>query len=342
MKIKRYFFIFMGLSVTVQPVFSQCCSGGSPIAGGTSQGVLQKNQWEVNMNHQFMYSDVNSTRSGDSVPDVTMFFGYRSNYLYPRIAYGLSEKLTLSFELGYYINRTKMAVADTFTGNGISDLIIFPRYDVFNKKTENHQTEVTIGIGSKIPLGRYDLVNQYIINQTTGDTLNILYKPWSTQPSTGTNDFIFYTFFYRGYFKHKLSCFSTFIYILRGTNPLGQSIGDVINFSLFVSKGITKNFSAMIQVKGEKVWPLLGDRFLPSGIPNFSTEINTGGYRLALAPQVNYTYRQKHTAFLIFEFPIYQFVNGTQLTNKFTLTAGVNTRFFLKDKIAGLSGRKKN
>jgi hypothetical protein len=79
---------------------AQCCSGGSgsPIAGGTSQGVLLKNQLELNSNLQFIQSENFYTGSKPDTEN-NYFDQYRSLYQYFRVAYGVTSDLTMSVEV---------------------------------------------------------------------------------------------------------------------------------------------------------------------------------------------------------------------------------------------------
>lgn len=140
-----------------------CCSGGSgsPIAGGVSQGVLQEGQMEFGLNHQYSYS--NNLYKGNILDTdlVNKIDNLNSNYLYFRMAYGVNKNLTLSLESGYFLNRDLVKLHPENIDNiqkssGIADLIIFPRYDIYNKSKSKHQTEITVGLGVKIPLGKYN------------------------------------------------------------------------------------------------------------------------------------------------------------------------------------------
>src|SRR5574343_2012599 len=95
---------------TSYSIYSQsCCSGGSgsPISGGTNQGVLHEKQMELSLNYQYLGTD--RFKAGDV--DTEKLFNYLySHYLYGRLAYGLSDKLTLSIESGYYITKTEIAL----------------------------------------------------------------------------------------------------------------------------------------------------------------------------------------------------------------------------------------
>jgi len=182
-----------------QNSFAQCCSGANPIAGGLAQGVLQEKQMEVSINYQYVESDFALT--GDTLAPFRGLEKVFSSYLYFRFAYGLSKKLTVSVESGYSIERTERLIGGMeITGKGIGDLIIFPKYDLFNKTTHKHQTEVTVGLGSKIPLGEYNQKYVAYVNPATNDTIFFKKSP-GIQPSSGTNDFLFYAFLYRGYTK---------------------------------------------------------------------------------------------------------------------------------------------
>src|SRR5512137_888209 len=81
--------------------FAQCCAGGagSPIAGGTSQGVLSARQVEVNTNFQFINSDKFFTKDS---PDNNKYFDrFRSAYQYFRVACGITANFMMSVETGY-------------------------------------------------------------------------------------------------------------------------------------------------------------------------------------------------------------------------------------------------
>lgn len=164
----------------------QCCSAGSgsPLAGGTSQGVLGEGQAEINFNQQLI-----STRkflTGDS-PARDFLHHYGSNYSYLRLGYGISKELTLSVETGYYQWREQVALSKkSIRSSGVSDLIIFPRYQVYNSKSAGKNTEVTLGLGYKFPLGRND-VDVTEVEPFSGESFS--YKaPPAIQLTTGSQD----------------------------------------------------------------------------------------------------------------------------------------------------------
>ncbi len=152
---KALLFFLLTFSIS-KFVYAQCCAAGSgsPIAGGASQGVLQDRQVELNLNYQ--YVSTNKFLNGDS-SDINYLDKYYSNYAYFRAAYGITRDLTFSIESGYYLNKTQIGLdrRDTIESKGLGDIIIFPRYDVLNHTGETKRTEITVGLGWKIPVETY-------------------------------------------------------------------------------------------------------------------------------------------------------------------------------------------
>lgn len=305
---------------------AQCCSAGSgsPIAGGASQGVLQGRQMELNLNHQY----VSTTKflNGDST-DINYLDRYYGNYAYFKAAYGITRDFTLSVESGYYFNKTQIGLdrRDTIESKGFGDLIIFPRYDVLNHTEEKKRTEITLGLGWKIPLGKYnDSLKQ--VEPFSGETYYVR-KPPAVQPSSGANDFIFYAFLFRGYPLKKFNLFSSIIYIHKGWNAIGEKNGDFASIGLFASKTLIGNLGLTVQVRGEwidkmKVNPVL----FQNGYYNYDTEA-TGSKKIFITPQVTYSFAP-FTIYLLSEFPVYQYVNGSQIASQYLITSGISYRFF--------------
>ena len=181
-----------------------CCSGGagSPIAGGAVSGVLQEHQMEISVNYQFNSSNTFYTGSEVSEP-LQYFDNLKSNYMFFRTDYGVSKKLTLSIASGYYLNKTKEAedITSNRTSSGFSDLIIFPRYSVYNKNNNFKRTEIALGLGIKMPLGTHIDSTLTIAADTYypgGPEKDIYSKnPPLVQTTNGSSDFMFYSFIFR-------------------------------------------------------------------------------------------------------------------------------------------------
>lgn len=321
--------IFLG-TYSVE-IFSQCCGGGSgsPIAGGASQGVLMLHQ--VDINTSFQAISTKKFLTGDS-PAKNFLDSYGSNYIYNRLGYGITNDFTLYLETGYFLNKTQVTLnkAQTIKSKGIGDLIIFPRYDVINKTKKNKKTELTLGIGFKIPLGKYkDSMRE--VEPFSGEAY-YLTKPLAVQPSSGAHDIIFYSFFLKDLSKFKV--FANTLFIKKGWNPLGERIGNFYSVGLFASKTFFKSLGVTLQVRGEWVDKMkLNKNILLYAYPNYDPAA-TGYKKIFFTPQVSYTYQRKITVYALTEIPIYQYVTKTQIASQYQTTLGLSYRFMVKQKPA--------
>ena len=311
-------------------IYSQsCCSGGSgsPIAGGTNQGVLQEKHMELSLNYQNLGTD--RFKAGDV--DTAKLFNYLySHYLYGRLAYGLSDKLTLSIESGYFITKTEIALhkKDTISSKGIGDLIIFPRYNAYSRNTELTRTEITLGLGYKIPLGKYNDSNMVYQNPYT---LKKYYttNPPTVQPTTGSQDFIFYGFLYRGWVEPKFRVFANLLYIKKGWNPLGQKFGDFASIGIFAGKTFFKRWGVTLQVRGEWIDKMKYDHNIDM-LALYNIDVNsTGSRKVFFVPQLSYSHKN-FTVYALSEIPLYQYVNRVQAVSYYNVIGGISYRFFVR------------
>ncbi|MBI3510231.1 MAG: hypothetical protein HY064_06175 [Bacteroidetes bacterium] len=311
-------------------IFSQgCCSGGSgsPIAGGASQGVLLDRQMEIATNYQYISTNTFKAGDRDTLP---LFDNFRSDYLYLKAAYGISKNFTMSVESGYYLNKTQSGLKDIDTikwhSSGIGDLIFFPRYDLFNHTEEKKRTEITVGLGYKIPLGRFNDSTLVYINPYNGHNTYTTSPP-SIQATSGSNDFIFYGFFFRGFPLKNFRLFANVLYIKKGWNPLGEKMGDYSSVGLFFGTTLFKKLGVTLQVKGEHVSKMQAAKNVDL-VAMYNVDINsTGSRKILFVPQVSYSYKS-FTIFGLSEIPLYQYVNRVQVGSHFQLTVGLSYRFF--------------
>jgi len=314
-------------------VFSQgCCSGGagSPIAGGAATGVLQENQMEVSVNYQFNQSNKFFNEHKEATP---LFSDLTSDYLFFRVDYGLSKKLTLSIANGYFLNRllTDTSKHYNYSSSGLGDLIIFPRYSIYNKTANFKRTEIALGLGAKIPLGIHnDSSLTDLAHSWNGgiyplkDLLEL--NPPTVQTTSGSNDLMFYLFFFREYQKRKLRIFMTTLHVNKGYNPSGIKFGNYTSFGLFASKTFFYRWGVTAQLKAENIGQIkTADNF---GMYSIEPE-STGSRKWFFIPQISYS-KNGLTVFATSEIPLYQYLNGTQVGSQNQFTVGVNYRFLTK------------
>lgn len=304
-----------------------CCSGGagSPIAGGAASGVLQEYQMEISVNYQHNSSNKFYTGSKSTEP---LFKNLTSNYMFFRTDYGVSKKLTLSLATGYYLNKSKEAdyVINNRTSSGFSDLIIFPRYSIYNKNNNFKSTEIALGLGIKMPIGTH------IDSTLTGPNEWDFYKtnPPLVQTTNGSNDFMFYSFIFREYQKRKLRLFISALHVKKNFNSLGLKFGDYSSLGLFVSKTFFRKWGVTTQLKLEHIGKIQSAKEInPESLYDI-VPISTGSNKAFFTPQISYS-QNGLTFFVTSEIPIYQYLNGTQIGSQSQFTAGMNYRFLTKE-----------
>ncbi len=334
----RILFFTLGIILCSGYVYGQgCCSGGSgsPIAGGASQGVLQEGEMELATSYQYLYSDKFKTEDSDTVK---LFDHLTTNYLYGKIAYGVTKNLTVSVEAGYFLNKTQTGLFDpvlnkheVVQSSGIADLIIFPRYDILNRTTEKKRVELTLGLGYKIPLGKYNDSTLVYTDPNSGQEY-FTTSPPLVQPTNGSQDIIGYLFFYRGFPQHNFRLFANALYIRKGWNPLGEKFGDYSSVGLFAGKTFFKKLGVTLQVKGEHIGKLKAAENVDLlAFYNVDTA-STGSKKISFVPQISFTYKS-FTIFGLYELPLYEYVNGVQVASQHQLTFGISYRFFVKDSV---------
>ena len=325
---------FLILVANINIYAQGCCSGGagSPIAGGAASGVLQEYQMEISANYQLNKS--NTFYTGSEVAE-QLFENLTSNYMFFRTNYGVSKKLTLSLATGYYLNKTKEAedITDNMTSSGFSDLIILPRYSVYNKRNNFKRTEIALGLGIKMPLGAHmdSTLTVAASSYAPGYPDKDLYalNPPSVQTTNGANDFMLYSFIFREYQKKKLRLFISALHVKKNYNSLGLKFGDYSSLGLFISKTFFRQWGVTTQLKLEHVGKIQSAENIDPELYGINP-ISTGSNKAFITPQISYS-KNGLTFFATSEIPVYQYLHGTQIGSQNQFTFGINYRFLTKE-----------
>ncbi|GAB1429460.1 hypothetical protein MASR2M18_02920 [Ignavibacteria bacterium] len=282
---------------------------------------------QIEIGSSLQYIHTAKFLSGDSPAD-DFLNNYHSSYLYNRFGYGVTPRLTLSVETGYWFDKAEVALGsnEIISSYGIGDLIIFPRYLVYRNTSENNtRDEIAVGLGMKIPLGQYN--DSLLKIEPFSNTEYYIKKPPAVQPTTGAQDFMFYGFYRHGYPDDNLNFATSALYIRKGWNPRGEKTGDFMSVALFASSMLTDDLGATVQIRGEVMGKTdINKTVLFYAYPNYDHKA-TGSKKLILAPQFNYTLWNKLTAFCLFELPLYQYVEKTQIASQYLANIGFVYRF---------------
>lgn len=292
MKLYRYLFMAGILFfLPVVPAFSQCCSPGNPVAGASSVGVVSKHNLRSITFFRHSFSD--TYYEGNKPSDLT---GVKAdyNYLGQIISYGLTHKLTLETELGYFINKTKK---DPYIGThntyGFNTVTLSAKYCLMKTR---YDMEVTAAAGVKIPLSQ----------KPQEDIWGVVLEDMQT--STQAFGYVAQLFVAKSFPEIQFRVILLNRYEVNERNPRDYRFGDALYSSLFLSKGFLRHFTGLVQLRNES------RRIDMDGNIKFTS---TGGNVMYLAPSVSYSLPRNWNVSVLADFPVMRDYKGVQLGPKY-------------------------
>ena len=311
MSIKSFFLlVFLGSIISTETTFSQCCSTGSPVGASVYVGVLNKNNLRLIAYYRHNFSDTyyegaNKTSENNQLKS--------SNYNFSGIAigYGITQRLTIETDLGYFFNKTQIFNTIDFSekGYGLSTGGIALKYGAFVRPLK--QFELTIGAGFRYPFNRYPQEKDGV--QLSRDV----------QPSTNAFAVSGMLFLNKGFPSVTMRLFSINRYDHNFEDRLKYKYGDILINSVFVSKQIVKYFMGILQLRSEYRWKDEDDGVIRP---------NTGNYLLILSPQLSYSIAGIWNLSLLCDIPVFKNYSGKQLTPKYSFAIGLTRDFNLARK----------
>lgn len=289
--------------------YGQCCAPGGPTIGTLSPGTVWENNLKVLSFYQYGYS------SGYKSGTTNSSFDYINNGNYKFLgllaSYGLTENLTLSLETGYYFSKKQKYNLDiednVLEGFGLTELTVLPKYKVFNSLTNG--IDLSLGIGVKIPYS------------TNFQQVNNVVLPIDVQPSTNAYGFISDVYLNYPIIKYDFQMMLINRIIINAStdyNGIAFLNGNRIFSSAVFLYSPLDELGALIEFKHEfKAHDEREDKI-----------INSSGYNiLYLSPQFIYIYDELIQASLLFEYPIYENYNGTQLSLDYNISIAITYNF---------------
>ena len=295
--------------------FAQCCSTGSPVGATVYIGVLEKNTLRVVSFYRHNYSDTYYTGTSKTNENNQL---KSSNYNFVGLAfgYGITKRLTVETDLGYFINKTQVFNTIDYQekGYGLSNGGVTVKYGAFIKPPK--QIELTLGAGFRYPFTTQPQEKDGV--QLSRDV----------QPSTNAFAASGMLFFNKGFPSITLRVFTMNRYDHNFEDQLKYKYGDMLLNSVFVSKQIVRYLLGIVQIRSEYRWKDEDD-----GEPL----VNTGNWLLVVAPQLSYAIAGKWNASVLCDIPVFKSYNGKQLTPKYSFAVSLSRdiSFGKKLKTAG-------
>lgn len=317
----RFFLIFVSFLFCFTTNAQTCCSGGVPLSNNL--GSPNEGKHSLTLGLSYDYNNLNTLNSGsEKLEDDSRLRITHSTLL--NTTYSFTDRLSLETLLSW-VNQSRtirqFGNEDFTQTSGIGDAVVLVKYALPN--ILGNKFLLTVGLGTKIPLGKSDLVSENGI-QLTADL----------QPGSGAWDGLgWFSVSRKLDFKPSAVVYGNLIYRFTGMNDsylnntstyeFGNELRIDVGYSdqflihkTLISGGVSFKYRASFR-----------DKINNNDIPN------TGGNWVFVRPELSVHVTPRLTFNSKVELPVYSYVDGTQLTPTARLTFGV---------IAKLNTRKKH
>jgi hypothetical protein len=300
------------------PVFSraQCfASPGNPVGGASNMGVMNKNAFRVMSFYRYQlslrYFQGNELYTESNRPLSSANYNYQGLLL----GYGLTDRFTLESEFGYFYNKTQHYRFNhaVLNGFGLSNTLLSLKYGFL--QNNDKRFEISGAAGLNIPFRR-------TMMSVDGVTL-----PVDLQPSTASYGITLQSFIVKENSFSSMRYFWVNRYEINFENPQGYVFGKVFSSSVFVSRHFTF---------GEGRWKdwtlILQGRFQmkEKNTRDGNIVLASGGHSVMFAPQVNFSPGENWNISLVFERPLYQYLNSIQLGSQYAVLLNMSRDFSIK------------
>lgn len=282
----------------------QCLSSVNPVGGTESLLVLEKKSLRAITFYK--YGQATRYYQYDKPSDFSSIEKAYYNYASIMLGYGLTKRITLEAETGYYINKSQdYSQTDyTLTGRGFNNLVLLTKLNLYTNNVK--RIYFSLAAGPKIPLSREMKEVDYV------------QLPIELQTGTGAYGMATSASLVKENSALGLRYFFTNRVEINGRNIEDYKLGTAVFTSVYISKHlmapwIKGDWTTILQLRNEtRGKDKRGDIIKEM----------TGGTVLFLVPQINYVAFGSLDISLMVDIPVYQYFNGTQLSagTAFTLS----------------------
>ncbi|MBN1819948.1 MAG: hypothetical protein JXR31_05070 [Prolixibacteraceae bacterium] len=291
---------------------SQCLSSVNPVGGTDNLLVLEKKSLRVITFYKF--GQGNRYYEKNKHADFNLINRAFYNYVSTSIGYGLTYKLTLELETGYFFNKSQEYNLDPIyklTGKGISNFVLLAKHSLFTDPVK--RIYLTGGLGLKIPGSRNP---QYVKN---------VQLPVEVQPTIGAYGTVMNAIFVKENSGTGMRYFFTSRVESNAPNKKDYRLGTAVFTSVYISKHLMfprlkGDWTTILQVRNEF-----------RGVDKIEgvKKESSGSNLFFITPQINYVIKEKWYLSAMTDVPVYQYFKGTQLGAGVGLTFIVSRTFRL-------------
>jgi hypothetical protein len=227
----------------------------------------------------------------------------------PAPAWGLAVTLPyVDREHVHIHNHQGAKLAEAWKFDELGDMRVVGRYEAFAaRETVEHQSSVGVTFGVKLPTGRYDVANG------DGDVAER-----TLQPGTGTTDLLL------GAYWHGMAPLAGVSWFARAQAalPMNERQGFKPGNAAYLDGGVRR-------AMGNDVGLMLQLNYVYKGRDKGveAEPEDSGQQQLFLSPGASWNFAKSGQLYAFVQLPLYQKVNGVQLTADWSAVAGVSWRF---------------
>ena len=278
-----------------------------------SQGAWSEPGLRLGLRYEYL--DQNQLRSGSrkAEPDATPgsmttdeLNTLNRNWL-ASLDYTFKRHWSASLQLPYVVRDHRhvfndvVPVTETWTITGLGDLRALATYQL-----PVNQGAVGLRLGVKLPTGS--------TRETNADGVT---AERALQPGTGTTDAIAGAYYYRQLQGDATTMFAQLLWQRPHDAYQGYAAGEQFLFDVGLRYSLTLETSALLQLNVQTKARDHGSDAEPD---------ESGGRYVYLSPGVSHTFTKRLQGYAFVQLPLYQYVNGTQLTPDWSAVAGVSWR----------------
>jgi hypothetical protein len=296
--------IFILLLFDHSIAFGQCCSAGNPFFYSEQTNPGRK---ELQVVAGYKYSISETYYEGSEKISIDFVDKAYFNYLNLQLVYGLTPRISLQTDLGYFLNKTETYSLSDWQdskGYGLGDAALTIKYLAY--KNFIRKIAITPSIGMKFPIGVFDQEADHVK------------LPITVQPSSGSYKYLINLSINKS-FKHpkwNLGFFGSFEYAqLIDSENFYYKYGNMYLFSMLTSYKVSKAINLGLEIRSEN-----------RGKSKRENEhiVESSGYKIIYAiPHVSYSFAKKWFLAVNGDLPVYKYYNGIQLANKFAMSARI-------------------
>lgn len=305
-----------------------CCSGGIPLSNSIGLPLLEKGSIQLGINYD--YNNLNTLNNGSEKLNDNSRLRITHSVLI-NTSYAITNKVSVEGLFTWVNQRRNIS---QFGNNnldqtsGIGDAVMLLKYDITNMFSNiiGEYSSLSFGIGAKIPLGSTRETNDL------GVTLNA-----DLQPGSNAWDLLFLSSFSTTLKSRPTLTFSSKV-IYRSTGTNNSYFGDSTykfgnEFQGFIS------FSDQFLIFKTLSKPSISFKYRDANqdkIGGFNLD-NTGGNWVSFIPSFSIDITTNIAFSAKSEIPIYNNVDGTQLTPTYRITSGILFKITPKQKVLTLN-----